>query len=207
MGFQGRRAELRAAGQNLSSARQHPQVVEKYLREEKRLGRMVAVGKADQASELGVHCSPFGVIPKKGKAGKWRLIVDLSSPAGLSVNDGIDRELSSLSYISVDDVMRRVLELGRGALMAKADIKQAYRNIAVHPDDRELLGMHWQGELLVDTCLPFGLRSAPLLFTVLADILQWVATQRGATWVRHYIDDFVTVGAWNSCSVICLAGA
>ncbi len=84
---------------------------------------MVAVGKADQASELGVHCSPFGVIPKKGKAGKWRLIVDLSSPAGLNVNDGIDRELSSLSYISVDDVMRRVLELGRGALMAKADIK------------------------------------------------------------------------------------
>ncbi len=79
--------------------------------------------------------------------------------------------------------------------MAKADIKHAYRNIAVHPEDRELLGMHWQGELLVDTCLPFGLRSAPLLFTVLADMLQWVSIQRGATWVRHYVDDFITVGA------------
>ena len=79
------------------------------------------------------------------------MIVDLSSPAGHSVNDGIDGELSSLSYTSVDDVMRRVLEFGQGALMAKADIKHAYRNVAVHPDDRELLGMHWQGELLVDT--------------------------------------------------------
>ena len=23
----------------------------------------------------GIHCSPFGVIPKKGKAGRWWLIV------------------------------------------------------------------------------------------------------------------------------------
>ena len=45
--------------------------------------------------------------------------------------------------------------------MAKADIKQAYRNMLVHPDDRDLLGMQWQGQLLVDGCLPFGLRSAP----------------------------------------------
>ena len=75
-----------------------------------------------------------------------------------------------------DKVMRRVLELGRGGggLMAKADIKQAYRNMPVHPEDRDLLGMQWQGQLLVDGCLPFGLRSAPLLFTVVADLLQWV---------------------------------
>ena len=87
------------------------------------------------------------------------------------MNDVISPELSSLSYISVDEVMQRVLELGRGALMAKADIKQAYRNMPVHPEDRDLLGMQWQGQLLVDGCLPFGLRSAPLLFTVEADLL------------------------------------
>ena len=45
------------------------------------------------------------------------------------MNDGISTELSSLSYTSVDEVMRRVLELGKGAQMAKADIRQAYRNI------------------------------------------------------------------------------
>ena len=33
--------------------------------------------------------SPFGVIPKGHTPGKWRLIVDLSSPKGGSVNDGI----------------------------------------------------------------------------------------------------------------------
>ncbi len=111
--------------------------------------------------------------------------------SGGSVNDGISPELSSLSYTSVDEVTRRVLVLGRGARMAKADIKQAYRNIPIHPEDRGLLGMQWQGEVLVDGCLPFGLR----LFTVAADLLQWVMCRKGATSIRHYIDNFVTVGS------------
>ena len=55
--------------------------------------------------------------------------------------------------------------------------------------------MQWQGQLLVDGCLPFGLRSAPLLFTVAADLLQLVMSKRGVTWIRHYIDDFIMLGA------------
>ncbi len=198
IGFQHDPGSLRQSRQNLSSVKQHPEVVQEYLEKEQEGGRVFAVGKSEQAQALGVHCSPFGVIPKKGKVGRWRLIVDLSSPRGGSVNDGISAELSSLSYTSVDEVMRRVLELGMGALMAKADIKQAYRNIPVHPEDRGLLGMQWKGQLLVDGCLPFGLRSAPLLFTVAADLLQWAMCNRGATWMRHYIDDFITVGREGS---------
>ena len=50
-----------------------------------------------------VHVSPIGLIPKGGQPGKFRLIVDLSSPHGASVNDGIDPDLCSLSYFSVDE--------------------------------------------------------------------------------------------------------
>jgi hypothetical protein len=47
--------------------------------------------------------------------------------------------------MSIDDVVARVVvRLGRGALMAKFDLKSAYRNIPVHPDDRWLLGMVWE---------------------------------------------------------------
>ena len=49
--------------------------------------------------------------------------------------------------------------------MAKVDIKNAYRLLPVHPEDRLLLGMEWQGQVYVDTALPFGLRSAPKIFT------------------------------------------
>ena len=78
--------------------------------------------------------------------------------------------------------------------MGKMDIKQAYRMVPVHPDDRHLLGMRWQGAVYVDKVLPFGLRSAPLIFTAVADALQWMMEQNGATFVDHYLDDFVTVG-------------
>ena len=145
-----------------------------------------------------MQCSPFGVIPKKGKPGKWRLILNLSAPEGHSVNDGIARELCRVKYISVDDVVRKVLQVGPGAWLAKADVQGAYRNVPVHPDDRGLLGMSWQGQVYVDATLLFGLQSAPLLFTALGDAVEWIAKARGAGWLRHYIDDFVAVGAPGS---------
>lgn len=40
--------------------------------------------------------------------------------------------------------------------------------------DRHLLVMEWKNGLFIDTCLPFGLHSAPKLFNLLADLLQWV---------------------------------
>ena len=95
------------------------------------------------------HINPFGVIPKKSKPAKWRLIVDLSSPHGPSVNDGVDKDLCSLSYVSIDHVVDGILRLGRGSLMAKVDIKQAYRTIPVHPDDRLLLAMRCKEELIM----------------------------------------------------------
>ena len=78
------------------------------------------------------------------------------------------------------------------------DIKQAYRNIPVHPQDRLLLGMRWEESISVDAALPFGLRSAPLIFSAVGDALQWVMESMGAKWVAHYIDDFVTIGAPDS---------
>ena len=76
------------------------------------LGRVV--GPLPVGSIPGVQVSPFGVIPKGHTPGKLRLIIDLSSPSGYSVNDGISPDLCSLSYINVDDISRVVTSLGRG---------------------------------------------------------------------------------------------
>ena len=93
-------------------------------------------------SPPGIHCSPVGVIPKK-RPGKWRLIVDLSSPRGFSINDGISPDFSTLSYTPVDHLASLVLSHGRGAFLVKADIKEAYHMIPIHPDDQHLLGIRW----------------------------------------------------------------
>ena len=96
-----------------------------------------------------VHVSKLGVIPKKHQPGKWRLIVDFSSPKGASINDFIDPSFCSLTYASVEDAAAYVFKAGQGALLAKLDIKSAYRNIPVYPGDRHLLGVCWQGRTLV----------------------------------------------------------
>ena len=74
----------------------------------------------------------------------------------------------------MDDAVKLILALGKGTKLAKFDIQSAYRIVPVHPTDRYLLGMMWNGQLYMDTALPFGLRSAPKIFTVVADALQFI---------------------------------
>ena len=71
---------------NMVSAAEHPTVVDGYLGEELSQHRIARVGPLEKARELGIHCSPFGVVPKKNRVKKWRLILDLSSPEGCSVS-------------------------------------------------------------------------------------------------------------------------
>ena len=75
--------------------------------------------------------------------------------------------------------------------MAKVDLKSAFRIIPVRKQDWELLGIHWRNQYYVDTCLPFGLRSAPYLFNQFADALEWILRNNySLQWVIHYLDDY-----------------
>ena len=158
----------------------HPQVVTSYIHDEVQANWLVLVGSPTTAQEFFIHCNPFGVIPKKNKSGKWQLILDLSIPEQHSVNDGINKDLCSLSYTSVDEVVASIITYGRGAMLAKMDIKQAYRNIPIHPSDRIYLRMQWNDSIYVDTVLCFGLRSGPLLFSAVADGLLWIMCRKGS---------------------------
>ena len=189
----------RSSADNMHSVREHAQVVRDYLSNECAEGRILGPLSPPWSDEI--HVSRFGVIPK-GSSGKWRLIVDLSSPEGASVNDRIDSGLCSLKYATVDQAAELMLRLGRGALMAKADIEQAYRRIPVHPDDCGLLGMRFEGATYMDTVLPFGLRSAPKVFNAVADALEWVCRRQGVSNILHYLDDFFTIGAPHTVECI-----
>lgn len=189
------------------SAANHPEVIDKYMKEEIQHGRMFGpVAKygpteAEAAlvgAEMGLHLNRMGVVPKGHTPGKWRLITDLSFPAGGSVNDGIDPANCSLQYTSVEKIAVAAQSLGAGALLAKLDVRSAYRLVPVHRRDRPLLAVTWKGGIFVDGMLPFGLRSAPKIFTAVADALEWILRSRGVRHVDHYLDDFVTFGPPNS---------
>ena len=93
----------RSAAHNIQSATTHPEPIEKYIREEVSAGRII--GPLSSHWRQSVHVSRFGVIPKPHQPGKWRLITDLSSARGFSVNDVVSSELCSLSYTSVDNAL------------------------------------------------------------------------------------------------------
>ena len=90
------------------------------------------------------------------------------------------------------------MALGRGSLLAKIDVRSAFRLLPVHPADRHLLAMSWRSKVFIDTCLPFGLRSSPKLFNILADLLAWILNHQGVEPLLHYLDDFLTVGRPHS---------
>ena len=113
--FKAGKTKLVERSRNMKSAEKQEEVVEAYIEAEQAQGRIILAGTPTEAQEMGIHCSAFGVIPKKHKPGKYRLILNLSAPEGNSVNDGIDRELASLSYVSVEEVAGAVAKLGRGA--------------------------------------------------------------------------------------------
>ena len=189
--------KLKSASRNKPSAYAHPEIVDAYLANEVSLGRVA--GPFDSPPLPGLHISSFAVIRKKGQPSKWRLIVDLSSPNGSSVNDKISPDEFTMEYIHLDHIIRMVSQHGPGALMAKFDVEAAYRNIPVHPSDRFLLGMRWHGKYYVDLAFPFGLRSAPYLFNSVADMVEWILTHSyQVPDILHYLDDFITVGPPNS---------
>ena len=182
-------AHLKPVQRNLKSAYDRPEIISAYIQHEVDLKRM-----APLPATASLHVSPFGAIPKKNKPDKWRLIVDLSSPEGHSVNDAIRRDLCSVLYTSVDKAVVLAQSLGQGYLLAKLDLKDAYRAVPVHPSDQCLLAVSWNGTTYLDRALPFGLRSAPKLFSALTGAMMWFIHDRGVHTALHYLGDFLVMG-------------
>jgi len=173
---------------NLKSSIDSPAEVTKAILKEVSKGHTAGPFVSPPIPNL--HCSPLGAVPKSD--GSYRLILDLSSPHdGLSVNDGICKEEFLVTYSNFDQAVDMVRDLGPNTFMAKIDIKHAYRNCPVRPQDFYLLGMWWEKQFFVDTRLPFGLRSAPFIFNTLADALCWIIINVCfIKFVLHYLDDF-----------------
>ncbi|XP_078374065.1 uncharacterized protein LOC144657587 [Oculina patagonica] len=175
---------------NLRSANLHPDILEQNLLTEVLNGH--TAGPFPVPPFENFRISPLGLVPKK-HSDKWRTIFHLSYPktSSTSINANIPIEDYTLQYITVDNAIHLLLSLGKGAFMSKTDIQSAFRIIPIHPQDWELLGMQWKGLYFFDTVLPFGLRSAPFLFNMLSDALEWIIRHKlNITGVMHILDDF-----------------
>ena len=71
--------------------------------------------------------------------------------------------------------------------------------VSIHPHDQHLLAMVWGGNIFVDRCLPFGLRSAPKIFTAVADALAWVLYSRDQIFMPRWAEPQRPYGSRRVC--------
>ena len=176
---------------NLSSVLSNTAIAQEKINKELALHRIAGPFRTPPLPNLQV--SPIGLVPKKD--GDMRLIHHLSYPDGNSINDFIDQSACTVQYSGIDDAASFIALLGRGCLLAKSDIKSAFRLIPIHPADFELLGFKFQGLYYFDKMLPFGASISCSLWNHFADFLHWVTNQFSKNpFIIHYLDDFLFCG-------------
>ncbi len=99
--------------------------------------------------------------------GGWRRIHDLSYPKSTSVNDGIPRDRGALEYAAMDNAIAALIAQGRGAVLLKEDLADAFRHVPMAISDRWLLGFQWNLVFYMENFLPFGLRIVSFLLIYL----------------------------------------
>lgn len=171
------------------SAAAAPEILSKDLHKQDENDRLT---KLDDAPSNHFISSPLGLVPKHN--GGWRRIHDLSFPRQHSVNHYIDEAFGALEYTVLDDAIDALLVQGRGAVMVKRDLADAFRHIPIAESDWWLLGFFWDGHYYIDRFLPFGLRTAPFIFDLFAKALHWILVAV-LFWaiVFHYLDDFFAI--------------
>ncbi|KAI8497398.1 hypothetical protein Bbelb_247040 [Branchiostoma belcheri] len=80
-----------------------------------------------------------------------------------------------------------------GDFMAKLDLKDAYFTIPVDADSRRFLTFQWQGRFYQFQCLPFGVATAPRVFTKVLKVPVAILRRRGFRLVV-YLDDILVIG-------------
>ena len=79
-----------------------------------------------------------------------------------------------LSYVILAEITQMIIQAGRGYLIIKRDIKEAFRIVPVASHQQWLLSFSWNGQHYCETCLSFGLRTAPFIFNLFAEALYWI---------------------------------
>lgn len=177
---------------NLKSAIQNPIVVKNKI--EKELMEQRIAGPFQEPPFKFFRVSPIGLVPKK-QPGEFRLIHHLSYPQGSSLNDFIDPDLCSVQYTSFDKAVAMVQELGQNTLLAKSDVKSAFRLLCIAPEDFDQLGFQFLDKYYFDKCMPFGCSISCATFEKFAKFLEFAIKRRStAGLIIHFLDDFLMAG-------------
>ena len=141
------------------------------------LMKLLQKGAISEVSQIEQYLiSRLFLVPKK--EGTYRPVIDLRE-----LNRFIQKEHFKMEGIHL---MKDLLQ--EGDWMVKLDLKDAYFAIPIHHEHQKYLAFRWQGNTYQFKCLPFGLSSAPRVFTkMMRPAIAWLR-QLGCKTIT-YLDD------------------
>ena len=126
-------------------------------------------GPLERSEELCWRINGFLSVPKPG--GHRRQVGDLSRPKegniDKSFNGNVDPGLRNcwpLEQLTAKQFSHMLLSMGRGAVMGKSDLSQAYKCLPVSKRQRRLQRFMFAGKVFEDLRLIFGDTYAPMMF-------------------------------------------
>lgn len=98
-----------------------------------------------------------------------------------------------IKNIKKDDTINKIKELGKGSILCKTDICDAFKLIPVDPKFRPYLCVEWKN-MFYFVRLPFASRSSLKIFDHLSQAICWIAKNNyGIKNILHLLDDFSTI--------------
>lgn len=180
--------------ENHQSGKQHIDQVKKFVKTEVELGALIGPF-AKPPFHPWTRVSPILTRPKKDSDTQL-IIIDLSFPKGLAVNNGID--ITSIfgkdsTYVlpSISDLTAKVVLFGRGSWLWKADLSRAYGQLRVDPLDCPLLGLQVDHSYYIDLCPSFGCRSSSAACQRTSNALAYIMGKAGCA-ILAYLDDYAS---------------
>ncbi|KAG6438798.1 hypothetical protein O3G_MSEX000234 [Manduca sexta] len=140
-----------------------------------KLGAIVECSHSD-----GQFLSSIFLHPKSD--GTWRFILNLKK-----LNNFI-----ATRHFKLEDIRTATKLMTSGCFMATIDLKNAYYLLSITNSDRKYLRFLFQGTLYEFTCLPFGLSTAPYVFTKIMKPVVFHLRSLGLLSVI-YLDDFLCI--------------
>ena len=140
------------------------------------------------------HISPFITRPKPD-TNKRRVLVDLSFPKDISVNDFFPRGIYinttfKLHYSNIDLITQKLSKLGPGCHVYMVDLSRAFRQLFVDPGDLDLLCLLWQDSYFANYRVPFGNQNSSMFLTRFTDYIRYVMRCNSFT-IVNYVDDLL----------------
>ena len=163
-------------------------------------------------TKAGIIKGPFVAPPVPGfrsnsimavdQKDKVSLVMDMSRPEGRSFNDNLSKNLlDKVEMSTARQFGYSVREAGKGSIMSKLDMKDAYKLIPAKKQDWRLQGMSWAGRYFIDLKGTFGGTPSVSNYDALSGTTQDLAILRARIprrWVHRTLDDSPVVSPAKS---------